>query len=215
MGFFGWAFMPLRRWRDFSGRSRRREFFSFGIAYAVVMLLLEGIANMDGMAQPNGASYLSLALRVLLFIPSLALSVRRLHDSGRSGWWLWLTPLLVFLALLPSVQQSGGSGLFVIAMIVVLAVLVFFMFRNSQPGTNRYGPNPKVGVAGPKMYNRYANRGDQSRSSPPQQQRQPSTSPQPSPRYASYSPSPPLPTTPPPLPTEPPPLPTGNGDDRA
>lgn len=59
-----------------------------------------------------------------LFIPSLAVAVRRLHDIGRSGWWL-------LIGLIPLV------GAF---------VLLVFAVQDSQPGSNAYGPNPKTGT---------------------------------------------------------------------
>lgn len=61
---------------------------------------------------------------LVVFIPSLALSVRRLHDTGKSGWWMLIT-------LIPLVGPL---------------IMLFFMVKDSQPGTNEYGPNPKEAV---------------------------------------------------------------------
>lgn len=58
---------------------------------------------------------------IAVFIPSLAVTVRRLHDTGRSGWWL----LLMFIPLIGPI------------------ILLVFLLTDSQPGTNKYGPNPK------------------------------------------------------------------------
>jgi uncharacterized membrane protein YhaH (DUF805 family) len=59
-------------------------------------------------------------------LPALAVGVRRLHDTGRSGWWL-------LIALIP---------------LVGVIVLIIFYVQDSQPGVNKYGPNPKGVVAG-------------------------------------------------------------------
>ena len=90
-----WFVMAWTRATEFSGRSRRKEYWMFTL-----------INSLIGFA--------------LMLLPSWSCSVRRLHDTGRSGWWL-------LLYLVP------GIG---------LIVLVFLMF-DSQPGRNEYGPNPK------------------------------------------------------------------------
>ena len=56
-----------------------------------------------------------------ILLPGLAVAIRRLHDTGRSGWWL-------FISLVPLI----GSF-----------ILLYFYLQNSQPGVNQYGPNPK------------------------------------------------------------------------
>ena len=61
---------------------------------------------------------------LVVFVPSLALSVRRLHDIGKSGWWM-------LISLIPLVGPL---------------IVLFFMVKDSQPGTNEYGPNPKEAV---------------------------------------------------------------------
>lgn len=112
-----------RRFAEFSGRSRRREYwlFQLGNLLALGILILCGFAF-----SADGASIeiirISAGLYVLLiFVPALSCSIRRLHDIGFSGWW-------VLIGLVPSV---GG-----------LALLVFHVL-DSEPGSNKYGPNPK------------------------------------------------------------------------
>lgn len=110
------ALNALRRYADFSGRSRRSEywyyvlFVSLGIvALMVIETLLWETPILTGIA------YLG------IIIPSLAVAVRRLHDTGRSGWWY-------FISLVPIVGP--------------IALLVFFC-EDSKPGPNKWGPNPK------------------------------------------------------------------------
>ena len=72
------------------------------------------------------ADFILLSYCLAILLPSINVSVRRLHDTGRSGWWL----LLNFVPIIGPL------------------VVTIFMLLDSQPGTNKYGPNPK-GIAGP------------------------------------------------------------------
>lgn len=107
---------------DFDGRVRRRTYWMFtlfnvGIAVAIAFVL--GVVS-DGLADFVGGLY---ALAVLP--PGLGLAVRRLHDTGRSGWW-------ALVALVP---------------ILGFFVLLYFMVLEGDPGPNEYGPDPKDPVA--------------------------------------------------------------------
>lgn len=122
-----WMLMPLRRYADFSGRSRRKEYWMFllGVVIAAIILsIIEGVLGMSGMV---GGVYGPLTLLLLLgvFIPALACQVRRFHDQDKSGWFV----LLGFIPLL------GG-----------LIVLVFMCLEGTR-GDNQYGPDPKAGEA--------------------------------------------------------------------
>src|SRR5687768_11071039 len=112
-----WMLMPLRRYADFSGRSRRTEFwmwilfqFLLGIGFLILVGILGGAAALSG--DPNqlmavgGAAVVLYVLWMLLslafFIPNLAVTARRLHDTDRSGWWMMLFwgPYLVMIGSL-------------------------------------------------------------------------------------------------------------------
>jgi uncharacterized membrane protein YhaH (DUF805 family) len=111
----------LRNYAVFTGRARRSEywfFFLFNIIIAFVLGVLDGVMNLT-IAQSTGVLGLIYALAV--FIPGLAVLVRRLHDTGKSGWW-------VFIALIP---------------IIGAIVLLVFLVLDSTPGDNQYGVNPK------------------------------------------------------------------------
>ena len=121
-----WMTMPFRRYAEFSGRSRRKEYWMFTLLLIIVNVLV-GIVELSlGLAGTMGYGPLSLVVLLAVFIPSIAVSVRRLHDTGRSGWWL----LLVFLPII------GG-----------LVLLVFFVLEGTR-GPNEYGPDPKRSGAG-------------------------------------------------------------------
>ena len=121
-----WYLKVLRQYTDFSGRARRKEYWMFtlfNIIFYVVAMLLD---NLVGTAIENvgyGLFYIVYALAV--FLPSLAVSVRRLHDVGKSGW-------MILIALIPII---GGIWLLIL------------MVTDSQAGDNKWGPNPKEGQA--------------------------------------------------------------------
>lgn len=112
-----WYLKAMRSWTDFDGRARRTEYWMFVLFYFVPMLFLS-------FAEPFLGTLSSILLFVIIvvhFIPGLAVAIRRLHDSGNSGWWL-------LIGLLP------GIG---------FIVLLIFYCMDSSPGMNQYGPNPK------------------------------------------------------------------------
>ncbi|MEM7664828.1 MAG: DUF805 domain-containing protein [Pseudomonadota bacterium] len=126
-----WMLMPLRRYADFSGRSRRKEYWMFQLGYAILILVLVGLAGATGGFDESGSSGVGLiflglmGIAVLgLLIPQIAVQVRRFHDQDKSGWFI----------LLGFIPYVGG-----------LIVLVFMCLDGTR-GANRFGPDPKGGV---------------------------------------------------------------------
>lgn len=122
-----WYLHVMRNYANFSGRARRREYWMFQLAnlpfvlvwswFEVKMAEQEGVADL-----PTVLMLAFLALYSLVhIIPSLAVFVRRLHDTGHSGWW-------IFLSLVPLLGP---------------VILFLWQVRDSEPGENRWGPNPK------------------------------------------------------------------------
>jgi uncharacterized membrane protein YhaH (DUF805 family) len=114
----------LHKYATFSGRARRSEFWWFTLATVLVSIV--GTA----LDQVVGSSLVSTVLTLALLLPSLAVSVRRLHDTGRTGWWC-------FIALVP---------------LVGAIVLLVFDCQDSSPGHNVYGPSPKFAAGTPSIY---------------------------------------------------------------
>lgn len=112
-----WAFEPLKKYAIFSGRARRKEYWSFQLASSIFIFLL---ALFEFNINPETYLGFTNLIALLLFLPALAVTVRRLHDTDRSGWNILLT-------VLPFIQW----------------LFIFAMFQESQPGPNKYGPNPK------------------------------------------------------------------------
>ena len=114
-----WCLMAFRRFADFGGRSQRKEYWMFLLFNFVVTVILAAVLGDGG---DNGPPAVFLAYQLLILVPGLAVSVRRLHDIGKSGWWLLLN-------IVPLVGPP---------------VLLYFAVKDSQPGSNQYGPNPKA-----------------------------------------------------------------------
>ena len=112
----------LRRYAEFGGRARRAEYWQYtlvNIAITSVLLIADALLR-----KVMGFAFLQMAYGLAVLVPSLAVSIRRLHDTDRSGWWS-------LIALVP----------------IVGLVIIYFLAQESAPGTNRYGPNPKLAVA--------------------------------------------------------------------
>jgi uncharacterized membrane protein YhaH (DUF805 family) len=143
------AVQPLRRYAIFRGRSTRLELLLFSALVVLSSMAIGYLALID----PLYATWGQRILLLLAACPLLALAVRRLHDSGRSGWWLLLgLPLLGFLAWETYVQFDDPLAPSPIDALPVLArlalamtgvVLAALLLWDDAPGGNRYGPNPR------------------------------------------------------------------------
>lgn len=118
-----WYLDVLKKYAVFTGRARRKEYWFFFLISVIISIILSVI---DGSFGSNGGmGVLSTLYSLAVLIPGIAVSVRRLHDINRSGWWL-------LIALVP---------------ILGAIVLLVFMVQDSTPGENQFGPNPKNATA--------------------------------------------------------------------
>lgn len=118
-----WYIEVLRKYAIFSGRARRKEywfFVLFNALFAIAAAILDNILGLAFREVGYGPIYLLYALATI--VPGLAVSVRRLHDIGKSGWF-------ILLGLIPCV---GGI------------ILLVFSVMPGDPGHNQYGPDPKA-----------------------------------------------------------------------
>ena len=117
-----WFLIVLKKYADFTGRAQRAEYWFFtlfSLLFFLALSLVDGAVGLFNAAY--GLGLLGGLFVLAMIIPSIAVSVRRLHDTSRSGWWL-------LISLIPLI---GGI------------VLLVFVCLDSTPGTNAYGPNPK------------------------------------------------------------------------
>ena len=120
-----WYLDAWKNYVTFTGRSRRTAYWMFVLFNFIAVILANVIDNVLGLAGQSGYGPVSMIYGLAVFLPGLALAIRRLHDTGRTGWWM----LIGFLPL------------------IGLIVLIIFFVQDSQPGSNQYGPNPKESPA--------------------------------------------------------------------
>ena len=118
-----WYLEVLKKYAVFDGRARRREYWMFILINLIISVVLVIIDSLIGtVIRQAGFGLLQGLYDLAVLIPSIAVTVRRLHDTGRTGWW-------ILIGLIPVI---GGI------------VLLIFMLLDSEPGENQYGPNPKT-----------------------------------------------------------------------
>jgi uncharacterized membrane protein YhaH (DUF805 family) len=118
-----WFTTVLKKYAVFSGRAQRAEYWYYVLFYILIILALSIIDGVAGTFDEQSGIGILGALFVLgTFVPSLAVTVRRLHDTDRSGWW-------ILLNLIP---------------LVGALVVLIFTCLDGKPGDNRFGPNPKA-----------------------------------------------------------------------
>jgi len=120
-----WYLGVFKKYATFSGRARRKEFWMFILFNWIFSVVLIGLDNLVGTTFENQSTGIFSALYSLaVMIPGLAVAVRRLHDTGKSGWY-------VLVVLIP------------------LAGFIWYIVLQAtegQPGENQYGPDPKAVV---------------------------------------------------------------------
>ena len=149
-----WAKRPiLEKYADFSGRASRAEYWWYTLALVVtfvVLSVIEGILGIKGMVF-GVYGPLTCLLWLATIVPGLAVGIRRLHDTNRSGWWILLPIVPYALAIVlggPAILAGGmGAGLGIAALFLLVGfvcaiLLIVFLVMPGTPGENRYGPNP-------------------------------------------------------------------------
>ncbi|MCP4775185.1 MAG: DUF805 domain-containing protein [Planctomycetaceae bacterium] len=118
-----WYLNVLKKYAVFVGRAQRKEYWFFVLFNIIFTLLLSTVDGLTGtFSAETGYGLLSGLYTLAVAIPGIAVSVRRLHDTGRTGWW------------------------FLILLIPVIGAIIFLVFMciDSDAEDNDYGPNPKM-----------------------------------------------------------------------
>ena len=119
-----WYLDVIKKYAEFSGRARRKEFWMFVLINAIIGIILSIIDNIIGTTYGGSANQgvLNSIYSLAVLIPSIAVGVRRMHDTGRSGWW-------VLINLIPCVGWI---------------IYIVFAAQEGVAGDNQYGPDPKA-----------------------------------------------------------------------
>jgi uncharacterized membrane protein YhaH (DUF805 family) len=116
-----WYTEVLKKYVVFSGRARRKEFWMFYLFSIIISVILNIIDSLIGTTS-SGAGILTSIYGLLVLLPTLAVIVRRLHDTNRSGWW-------ILIGIIP---------------IIGTIVLIVFLATEGNAGDNQHGPDPKA-----------------------------------------------------------------------
>lgn len=117
-----WYLKVLKNYAVFEGRAQRKEYWFFALFHQIIIFVLVYLdILMASAGNAPGVGVFQLVYTLATLLPALAVTVRRLHDTDRSGWWL----LLAFIPLIGAL------------------ILLFFFVQDSTPGKNRFGENPK------------------------------------------------------------------------
>lgn len=123
-----WFLKVLKQYADFNGRARRKEYWMYALFLIIFFIIAAILDNLLGTTfkmygQSLGYGYIYLLLALATLIPSIAVGVRRLHDTNKTGWYI----LLGFIPFIGAI-----------------ILLVFYIQKGTQ-GENQYGPDPKGG----------------------------------------------------------------------
>jgi uncharacterized membrane protein YhaH (DUF805 family) len=120
-----WYIDVLKKYAVFSGRARRKEYWMFvlfNVIASIILSILDRIIGLDFSSGSTSSGWLSTIYGLAVLVPSLAVGVRRMHDTNRSGWWILinLVPFIGWIWFIVLAAQEGGAG------------------------DNRFGPDPKA-----------------------------------------------------------------------
>jgi uncharacterized membrane protein YhaH (DUF805 family) len=107
-----------KKYATTTGRARRREYWTFVLINLVIVIVLGFVESMLGLFRDSQQSILGLIFQLAVLVPTIAVSIRRMHDTDHSGWWV-LVPIVNLIFAL-----TGGTK-----------------------GENRFGPDPKAAAA--------------------------------------------------------------------
>ena len=118
-----WFIKCIKQYADFKGRARRKEYWMFTLFYLLFLLPLALLIGIEIGLEIEVPIFTILFVLFIfaIIVPTYAVTARRLHDTGRSGWWI----------LINFIPYIGGIWLFVLTCL------------DSEPGTNKWGENPK------------------------------------------------------------------------
>ncbi|HEU4948405.1 MAG TPA: DUF805 domain-containing protein [Kribbella sp.] len=120
-----WYTDVIKKYVEFSGRARRKEFWMFVLINAVISIAL-GLVDRAIGTYSSGGGLLQGIYGLAVLLPSIAVAIRRLHDTNRSGWW-------ILIGLIP---------------VVGWIIVIVWYATEGNAGDNRYGPDPKASERG-------------------------------------------------------------------
>ena len=125
-----WYIDVIKKYAVFSGRARRKEYWMFvlfNVVASIILSILDKLIGTDfGSGSTSSGGVLSTIYSLAVLLPSIGVAIRRMHDTGRSGWWI-LINLVPCVGWIWFIVLAAGDG---------------------NPGDNQYGPDPKAAERG-------------------------------------------------------------------
>jgi uncharacterized membrane protein YhaH (DUF805 family) len=150
MNFAQASVLPLKRYAEFRGRSTRTEVIAFYVLIMITQLIAQFAVNQ--LWGEDAKPWLEGGLGVIFLVPTLSVFVRRLHDTGRSGWWLLIGAPCVATGIWEVIARPRPFTLHIqmhlpwwamVPTILCALALFFLLLWDDDVGANRYGPNPR------------------------------------------------------------------------
>lgn len=116
-----WYTDVIKKYVVFSGRARRKEYWMF-VLFNVIISIILSIIDSIAKTRSGGVGILGAIYSLAVLLPSLGVTVRRLHDTNKSGWW-------ILIGIIP---------------LIGAIILIVFTATEGTPGDNQYGPDPKA-----------------------------------------------------------------------
>ena len=166
----------IRKYADFTGRATRAEFWWWVLATTIVSMAFSAVDSfINAVTSSYFFSPLSSIFGLAILLPNLAVTARRLHDTGKSGWWQLVWVVVAILAIVPAIMGviaglagffSGGQGWdnwwsnlswipivvgVLVTFLIWLGIFIWWlvwMVKQGQSGSNHYGPDPRAWVDG-------------------------------------------------------------------
>jgi len=148
-----WALTPVQKFAQFSGRAPRAEYWWFYLFVLIAYIVAVMVDSMLGSSLVGPYGILTGLLWLVLIVPTIAVGVRRLHDTNRTGWWILapIVPYVIGFAMMgPAALDPEGAGMaaaggamifMLIGMVMAIVIFVFTVLRGTE-GANKYGPDP-------------------------------------------------------------------------
>lgn len=140
MGFIAAIRQCFRRYAVFHGRAARPEFWWF---FLFTTLLSLAILPLEAVLRPALIDGIDIALSLVLLSPTLAVTVRRLHDRDRTGWWAAMFAPILYFGFFPPQHGDPLAVLLYPGLIAMLVGLIMLVSAGTE-GDNRFGPDPRA-----------------------------------------------------------------------
>jgi len=150
-----WYLKVIKNYAKFSGRARRKEYWMFILINAIIGIVLMIMDTAFGLnysySEYGSSGLISSVYNIFIFIPSLAVTVRRFHDVNKSGWLIGMMYIVLFVIAIMAgalIATDSNMGMFMIIPILGLLGYGIYLFvltvTEGDQGSNQYGENPKA-----------------------------------------------------------------------